>query len=744
MSVIHFDKISMYDREKEPVSLGIPFAQGQLTDVSDFGIRNDGVDVPVQVDVTGRWEDGSVKWLTAHFEADLPGNRAHDFTFVCDGSVSNPVVDQAVSVDETGDLVVIDTGVLNVTLAKGTDWLKAVRVNGQAWFGGDAFSGFELADETGNRFAVDVSEVAVLESGPVRGLVELSGKHIGAHGSLFDFRIVIEAWAGKPFLRVDYQFINREDEKSVDVSAIDLSFSAEGSDVRMALGEGHYRTGVKEGEGERVLNADEIIFQGVEHVLEVFYGDFWADWCDGNQGVCVTPFQAQQNFPKGLKVHEGGIDVGILPAGEGPIKVLQGVAKTHRMQFYFHDNSMSLDDVVVQSLQFQYPDVAILPEAWYRDSGVWEDLFPENKCQRIEACIIDIADGRNRGLGMMHWGDGPDHGYTQQGRGKGDLVWTNNEYDFPHCMFLYFAKTGERRFRDAALVSAQHWMDVDFCHHSEDPLKMGGQVIHTAGHVTGGVTPSHEWTEGLLDYYHMTGKREAYDKAIAIADNVLRQLASPKFSKLGGSQARETGWAMRGLIAVYHETKDEKYLDACKLIAEQFLAWRSEYGSFLAPYTSHTQVRVPFMISIAVNALYRYYEATGDDRIPNLIVEEMRDVLDHCVLAEGRFFYKELPSLHRRSDFTLQMEALAYAYRLSGDVRFRDHILKMMTPMVKRGFGGGRGGKRIVKDMVGDTVLFDGPGPKAFAFFYIPFMVAYKVLADEDLLGELEYRKIDE
>jgi len=428
--------------------------------------------------------------------------------------------------------------------------------------------------------------------------------------------------------------------------------------------------------------------------------------------------------------------VGILPAGEGPIKVLQGVAKTHRLQFYFHDKSMSLDDLVVQSLQFQYPDVGMLPEAWYRDSGVWENLFPESKNQAIERGLIDMADGRNRGLGMMHWGDGPDHGYTQQGRGKGGLVWTNNEYDFPHAMFLLFAKTGERRFRDAGFVAAQHWIDVDFCHHSDDPMKMGGQPIHTTGHVTGGVTPSHEWTEGLLDFYHLTGKREALEKAISIADNMIYQLESPKFSKLGGFAARETGWAMRGLIAVYNETKDDKYLNACRKIAEQFLAWKEEWGAFLAPYTSHSRVRVPFMISIAVNALYRYYTATKDERIPGLIVEEMGDLLDHCVMPDGRFFYKELPGLHRRAGGAREMEALCHAYNISGEKRFLDQTLKMMDSMMDRGLGGGRGGKRIVKDLVGDTVLFDGAGPKAFASSYIPFMTAYKTLADAGVLGD--------
>lgn len=738
MSIIHFDKLSMYDRKQEPISIGIPFAEGQLKDVADFGVQNGDEAIPVQVDVTGHWDDGSVKWLTAHFEVDLPGNLAHDLTFSCDGKIANPTPDQVVQVSEKSEGVEIDTGALKVVCAReGFDLFRQVVLNGKEILGPGAFSGIGIVDDSGQRFeTATIDQVTVLEEGPLRALVELSGKHTGETGALLDFRIIIEAWAGKPFLRVDYQFINREDQESVDLSAIELAFSAQGSGVRTAFGEGHYRTSVKEGDVERVLNADEIIYQAVEHVLEVFYGDFWADWCDGEKGVCITPFQAHQNFPKGLKVHSGGIDVGILPAGEGPIKVLQGVAKTHRLQFYFHDKSMSLDDLVVQSLQFQYPDVGMLPEAWYRDSGVWENLFPESKNQAIERGLIDMADGRNRGLGMMHWGDGPDHGYTQQGRGKGGLVWTNNEYDFPHAMFLLFAKTGERRFRDAGFVAAQHWIDVDFCHHSDDPMKMGGQPIHTTGHVTGGVTPSHEWTEGLIDFYHLTGKREALEKAISIADNMIYQLESPKFSKLGGFAARETGWAMRGLIAVYNETKDDKYLNACRKIAEQFLAWKEEWGAFLAPYTSHSRVRVPFMISIAVNALYRYYTATKDDRIPELIIEEMSDLLDNCVMPDGRFFYKELPGLHRRAGGAREMEALCHAYNLSGEKRFLEQTSKMMDSMMDRGLGGGRGGKRIVKDLVGDTVLFDGAGPKAFASSYIPFMTAYKTLADAGVLGD--------
>ena len=61
MSQIRFDKLSMYDRDGEPVSLAVPFAKGQLQDLEAFGIVN-GEAIAVQKAVTSTWEDGSVKW----------------------------------------------------------------------------------------------------------------------------------------------------------------------------------------------------------------------------------------------------------------------------------------------------------------------------------------------------------------------------------------------------------------------------------------------------------------------------------------------------------------------------------------------------------------------------------------------------------------------------------------------------------------------------------------------------------
>ena len=740
MPDIRFDKLSMYDRVSEPVTVAIPFALATLQDIDELTISDAGVDLPCQLQVTASWDDGSVKWLLAHLMPDLPGNLPHRLEYNTNGKAhSSP--DTSVAVEEVAGSVIVDTGALCVTFTDGHAALfKSVELNGRAILDA-AFSGFEISNADKERFSTagdTVEKINVVDRGPLRAEIEIIGTHVSESGSrLLDYVTRFVFWAGKPWVEIEYQFINRERSGDVVLGDIGMTFRPkQTTGARQALGEGYYHTSIKKGPAEMLLNQETILYQSVEHVLETYYGDFWADWCDDSGGVAITQFQAHQNFPKRLKVDASGIDVEVYPSSQQPTRILQGVAKTHRFLFHFHDSSTSLEDVTVRSLQFQMPDVAILPEAVYRDAEVWENLFPDTLCRPIESALIDKADNRARGLGMIHWGDGPDAGYTQQGRGKGDLVWTNNEYDFPHAMYLLFAKTGERRFRDIATVAAQHWIDVDFCHYSDDPLRMGGQPIHTAGHVTGYVTPSHEWTEGLLDFYHFTGKREGLEKAISIADNMIRHLDSPKLKNAGGFAARETGWAMRGLIGVYLESGDAKYLKACDAIAEQFIDWKQEWGAFLAPYTSHTQVRVPFMISIAVNALARYNAVKNDDRVKKLIVDEMRDLLENCVMPDGRFFYKELPSLNRRAGSSREMEALCHAYLNSGDTVFLNQVSLMMEMMVAKGFGGSGGGG---KSIAGDGIVFGGAGPKAFASFYVPFMVAYKTLSDAGRLDSYEY-----
>ncbi|MFN2285275.1 MAG: beta-L-arabinofuranosidase domain-containing protein, partial [Anaerolineae bacterium] len=227
---------------------------------------------------------------------------------------------------------------------------------------------------------------------------------------------------------------------------------------------------------------------------------------------------------------------------------------------------------------------------------------------------------------------------------------------------------------DSSLVSARHWLDVDLCHYSPDPLLHGGLKIHTRYHVTGRVTPSHEWTEGLLDYYFFTGRREALDAAHSVAENILRHMDRPHMKTPGETSVREGGWALRALVGMWIGTGEDRWRDEARKLVTMYLDWFDRYGALLAPYTSHSMPRVTFMISLTVNSFARYLlvESDGElaERVKALIVGTVDDMLAHCIGPDGVSYYKELPSLRRTAPTYHLLEALTHAYRITGDEKY--------------------------------------------------------------------------
>lgn len=53
--------------------------------------------------------------------------------------------------------------------------------------------------------------------------------------------------------------------------------------------------------------------------------------------------------------------------------------------------------------------------------------------------------------------------------------------------------------------------------------------------------PSHEWVEGLIDYYHLTGCEQAMRTALSVGDNVCRYVEDGEFDAVGTYALRELG-----------------------------------------------------------------------------------------------------------------------------------------------------------------------------------------------------------
>lgn len=599
--------------------------------------------------------------------------------------------------------------------------------------------------------------------------------------------IRITAYAGKPWVNISYRIINTSDEelnikslvfyikKSKDSRITDklvhidmaagndstgcgdiltdnsknngpifmtrgigeldmIEHRAPVSDIRTIVATSNYKTSFIIGKnGEEVnetIDDSYLIKEANEHYAEVLYGTFMADYTDADDGFCVTVHQAQQNYPKAIKSCAEGVAVMLVPEGVGEITMQSGMAKEQNFLIHWHSPETHIWEIDNRSLIYQMPDRPYIAPQIFKESGAMLDVFPDKYDEDVEIALNAKADGHSRCYGMLNWGDTVDMGYTVQGRGGGKPVWSNNEYDYPHACALMYARTGVRRFLDYLIVAAKHWMDVDICHYSSNPLRIGGQWEHTAGHCKNGVMVcSHEWVEGLLDYYHFTGDERGYEAAVGIGENVLRLLETPMYQVPGEANARETGWALRTLIALYVETNDKKWLAKCDWIIDSFKKWEEEYGDWLSPYTDNTAIRVGFMISVAVGSVMRYYRVFPREDVKQMLIHAVDDLVENCYMDNGLFYYKELPSLARNGNNTLLLESLAIAYELTGDASYLKYGLKTFRKAINEASGGSVG----VKTITDDAVICKGDSGKSFAQSFIPLTTFYNAISKNDM-----------
>ncbi len=791
MVKIYFDKLYRYPRIQEPCSVAIPVKEGELSSLDDLAVIQDGKVLPLQAKVTSRHKDGSVRYMFVRFMADLPANKGAVLECDFNSAVKSDAKDIIVEKTETGYF--INNYGLVWAVKNNSDCIFDMVDDGNKIYTKDNFEGPYLKDKDGNSYECQVGEWRVVESGQVCVILSAKGSNVvqidrkTGNVKKVDFEVRITAYAGKPWLEVGYRIINTTDEELVidslvfyakadaqsnlddklatmnievhndstgcgdaptdnsccdgpvfhtrGISELDLiQQKAPVSGVRTLVGSSNYKTDFYVGrdgvEVNKYIDAEFLAKEANEHYAEVLYGTFMADRTDAEGGICITVFQAQQNYPKAIKSDKDGIAVMLVPEGIGQVIMQSGMAREQRFMMHFHSADETILELDNRSLIYQMPDRPGIDPAVFKEAGVMLDVFPTKLDDDVEIALIGKADAHSRCYGMLNWGDSYDPGYTSQGRGNGKPVWCNNEYDYPHSCALQYARTGVRRFLDYLFVSSQHWMDVDVCHYSKNPLRVGGQWEHTAGHCKDGIMVcSHEWVEGLFDYYHFSGDERALETALGIGDNVMRLLDTPMYAHAGEANARETGWALRTLVALYIETRDVKWLSKCDWIINSFKVWEEQYGNWLAPYTDNTTVRVGFMISVAIGSVMRYYREFPRQDIKDMIIRAVDDLIENCMLPVGLFYYKELPSLQRLGNNTLLLEALAIAYELTGDVKYLIPGFKTFDKAIMADNPSAVGPKQIIDD----AVIGTGGSTKGFAQSFIPLITYYKALVDSGL-----------
>jgi PcRGLX-like protein central beta sandwich domain/PcRGLX-like protein C-terminal alpha/alpha toroid domain/PcRGLX-like N-terminal RIFT barrel domain len=234
-------------RSQWPVTVGIPFSKGVVTDLARIGLRNkDGAKAAVQAKALCKWPDGSVKWALLDYQADLEPAKSTVWSLITDNNETpsaGPVLAQKTS---AGILAI--TGPLKILVAPASAAQKGLfsiwlDQNGDRTFTADeSVDGPHAADvfirlqstppgppdrenwlrdapdDKGTRFlgSLDKARTATIEeNGPMRAVIRIDGQHISSGGRrAFPYTLRLHIFKGSGRIKFQHTFVASEDVKT--------------------------------------------------------------------------------------------------------------------------------------------------------------------------------------------------------------------------------------------------------------------------------------------------------------------------------------------------------------------------------------------------------------------------------------------------------------------------------------------------------------------------------------------------
>lgn len=394
----------------------------------------------------------------------------------------------------------------------------------------------------------------------------------------------------------------------------------------------------------------------------------------------VTTFEHfRQLHPKSITLDENMLTYAIWPAWATPMELVAGVSKSHIFWLTGQPGALNMDQIQDRQFRWEYGyiepvDVSFDP-AWPAYCKVLDcehflsyqpDKYPllENLMEPAPAAGNPSRHTYDRqpATGMFHFGDIVS---------ADAATCTNNEDDvlvlFP---LQHFLRTGQTYAWDYGKEAARHYMEVDFCEWSPDPRQHGGLIPHAGQHFIGNVYPSHQWSDGLLAYYYLSGDERARNVVVSVADNHCYWV--DHVIEAVCIDGREAGMPLINLAAGYRLTRNDRYLKSAKKIIDNFFnKWIKTYGEFKYPYPQGTSDHPHRLITgygdwSSFAGLYRLWEISGDEAFKQLAIRLLK-----AAIKPGSFSVNDVRGMDFYAAWALG--------RMTGDM---DDVFQRVGPAV--------------------------------------------------------------
>jgi hypothetical protein len=214
---------------------GVPWPRGSVRRGTRFAASDEaGAALPLQSWVTAWWPDGSVKW-TAH--AVPAGSNFQGHVRVQAGRPATST--KPVRVREGPDSIDISSGPLHWTIGRnGESIIRSASNNGRETIRDvklvatvqDRPDSEEAGSVTRQNFVSEISAATVEQSGPVRAVVKIEGRHKGNGRAWLPFTMRLYFYAGSDAVRIVHSFIFDGDETKDFIRGLGLTGSVPMSD----------------------------------------------------------------------------------------------------------------------------------------------------------------------------------------------------------------------------------------------------------------------------------------------------------------------------------------------------------------------------------------------------------------------------------------------------------------------------------------------------------------------------------
>lgn len=536
---IILQEYSGIERVHEPVTVGIPFPQGLLSDRTQLRLLDpQNHPVPLQVDVLARWFDDSIQWALLDFQANVPAEKVVEYRLQWETSAAD-VLSPTILLTWQGATLLVDTG--EAVFSVNTEVFKPFdRVVSQ---GRDilepAGSEVVFTDDKGRRYEARIDKLTVEVTGPLRVTLKAQGTFQAVEQlSVLRFVARLSFYARSGLVDVQFTLHNPQaaqhpggfwelgDAGSIYFRDLSLHISLPGQRTTSVAWIAQL-----DQPGQQYASADVEIYQdssgglnwqSANHVnrsgkvMQTFRG--YRVTVDGNvaqEGYRATPLLALgneeygittaienfwQNFPKALEARQGKLSIRLFPQQYQDVYELQGgEQKTHRC-------FLSFEHTARDPIDLRWLHDRLIPRttpAWYAYSGALSYLVarhPDMDAHHI--ALIDAAiNGSNTFFdrrevideyGWRHFGDlYADHeavGYP----GKTPLVaHYNNQYDVIYGFLIQYAATGEQRWFALLHDLARHVIDIDIYHTQQDRQVYNGGLFWHTDHYADAATATH-------------------------------------------------------------------------------------------------------------------------------------------------------------------------------------------------------------------------------------------------------------